>query len=395
MKLLPTTERWKTGKKVAATLLSLSIVASLCYQSVMATPQSEYVDNMNQQKEYEDLLEQTQNEQATLEQERDALLAQYAQLEAAISTAKAEMDALDAEIAALELDIETTAQQVDDKLADYYARLRYMEEQGTGSYWAILFQSESLIDFLNRVELVEELMANDQAGIDTMSTSLSVLEEKNKQLSSLRADRNHAATKLKQAQRDLSAQIQTRIDTISQLTDASNFYTTELLALTERAAELRDQLAGRDYDGEQNTAYIIQRYLVETGERERNPLGADIAEFALQYLGGEYVWGGASPDTSFDCSGLVFYVYGQFGYSIMRTARPQYQYSGQHISKDALQAGDLVFFHPPEEYDISHVGMYIGDGLFLHAASRTSGIKVSSLYSTYYTENYAGAKRII
>ena len=77
------------------------------------------------------------------------------------------------------------------------------------------------------------------------------------------------------------------------------------------------------------------------------------------------------------------------------TASYQYNYSGTPVDFDALQAGDMVFFHNPKTSEIGHVGMYIGDGLFVHAASLKSGIKVSSLYSTYYSSVYAGAKRII
>jgi cell wall-associated NlpC family hydrolase len=126
------------------------------------------------------------------------------------------------------------------------------------------------------------------------------------------------------------------------------------------------------------------------------PEGSAIVKYALQFLGMDYVWGGASPATGFDCSGMMYYVYGQFGYDICRTASYQYKYNGVSVNSiDDLQPGDLVFFHHTGETSVAHVGMYIGEGVFIHAASSKSGIKISSLYSNYYNSNYMGAKRIL
>lgn len=130
-------------------------------------------------------------------------------------------------------------------------------------------------------------------------------------------------------------------------------------------------------------------------DSDKTQLGAQIVAFTLQFNGGEYVWGGASPEVGFDCSGMMYYVYTQFGYSICRTASMQYKYNGVNVDFPDLQAGDMVFSHPDGATNVSHVGMYIGDGLFIHAASRSSGIKVSSLYSKYCTAHYLGARRII
>ena len=123
-------------------------------------------------------------------------------------------------------------------------------------------------------------------------------------------------------------------------------------------------------------------------------LGQRIANYALQYVGYNYVYGAQSPSTGFDCSGLVYYVYGQFGYSLQRTASQQYANNGVSVSKSELQQGDLVFFSS-NGYSVTHVGMYIGDGHFVHASTSKTGVIISDLYSDYYTRNWFGAKRII
>ena len=96
-----------------------------------------------------------------------------------------------------------------------------------------------------------------------------------------------------------------------------------------------------------------------------NPLGQEIVEYALQYVGYPYVYGTAGPNT-FDCSGFTYYVYSQFGYTLNRSSRDQVK-NGVAISKEDLQQGDLVFFSTNGQYP-THVGLYIGDNNIVHAS---------------------------
>lgn len=106
--------------------------------------------------------------------------------------------------------------------------------------------------------------------------------------------------------------------------------------------------------------------------------------FALAQLGKPYIWGGTGP-TGYDCSGLMMASWGKAGVSLPRTVAAQYA-AGTPVSTSDLQPGDLVFFYP----GITHVGMYIGDGKFIHASSPRTGIKVSVLAQQ---PSYQGARR--
>lgn len=106
--------------------------------------------------------------------------------------------------------------------------------------------------------------------------------------------------------------------------------------------------------------------------------------FALAQLGKPYIWGGTGP-TGYDCSGLMMASWGKAGVSLPLTAAAQYA-AGTPVSTSDLQPGDLVFFYP----GITHVGMYIGDGKFIHASSPRTGIKVSVLAQQ---PSYQGARR--
>lgn len=120
--------------------------------------------------------------------------------------------------------------------------------------------------------------------------------------------------------------------------------------------------------------------------------GDAIVAEAKRYLGVPYVWGGSSP-SGFDCSGYVQYVMRACGYSINRTASAQLE-NGYSVSYSNLQPGDLVFFNNTYATDApaSHVGIYVGDGEFIHAGG--SYVQISSLSSDYYASRYIGARRI-
>ncbi len=113
---------------------------------------------------------------------------------------------------------------------------------------------------------------------------------------------------------------------------------------------------------------------------------------AKKYIGVPYLWGGTTPK-GFDCSGFVQYVYKAHGISLNRTCVTQYKH-GTYVSKSNLQPGDLVFFQNTYKAGISHVGIYIGDGKFIHASS-SKGITISNLSSSYYVSHYYGARRIL
>ena len=110
------------------------------------------------------------------------------------------------------------------------------------------------------------------------------------------------------------------------------------------------------------------------------------ASIALNYLGIPYQWGGASPATGFDCSGLVMYVYAQLGIQLPHQAAAQYGY-GVPVARDQLQPGDLVFFD-----DLGHVGIYIGNGEIVHAPQTGDVVKITPL--AQFGSRYVGARRL-
>ena len=156
-----------------------------------------------------------------------------------------------------------------------------------------------------------------------------------------------------------------------------------------RVVELLEESDGwyRIENGYISTEYVT---IVDPSQISK---GQEIADYALQFVGYPYVYGGSSPK-GFDCSGFVKYVCNQFGYNVNRTASAQMD-NGTSVSRDQLQPGDLVFFRKSGSSSrASHVGIYVGGGKFVHASTSKVGVIVSGMNEAYYTSGFVGARRL-
>ncbi|MBW1710858.1 MAG: C40 family peptidase [Deltaproteobacteria bacterium] len=120
--------------------------------------------------------------------------------------------------------------------------------------------------------------------------------------------------------------------------------------------------------------------------------GNEIAQRALKYIGKPYRYGGHSP-RGFDCSGLIYYVYGQFGYRLPRKTKDQVKV-GRHVSRKNLSPGDLVFFKVNWKGSL-HGGIFLGNGKFIHAPKTGKTVQVERLDRGYYKAKYHNARRVI
>lgn len=150
---------------------------------------------------------------------------------------------------------------------------------------------------------------------------------------------------------------------------------------------------------EEAIAMFLRCYKFTVGWKTDHPNGEEVPSmmdeltaFARSFVGYPYVYGGNGPN-SFDCSGFVLYVYKHFGYSFSRGAQEQYN-DGMHVGMDELIPGDLVFFSGNGSY-ITHVGLYLGNGEFVHASNPTRGVVIDTLWSGYYKSHFWGGCRIV
>ena len=159
--------------------------------------------------------------------------------------------------------------------------------------------------------------------------------------------------------------------------------------------------------------YVLAKYLVSSSDKVEWPsasrsttstsaaaqpqsaagkaLADQIVEYAKSFLGVPYVWGGHSPK-GFDCSGFTYYVFAHFGIKLP-TSSYSYYSVGTKVSRSELQKGDILLWDIDKNGTVGHVGIYIGDGMFIHASSSKRKVVIRSLAS--YGEKYLGARRVI
>jgi cell wall-associated NlpC family hydrolase len=121
-------------------------------------------------------------------------------------------------------------------------------------------------------------------------------------------------------------------------------------------------------------------------------VGGAIADVAMGMVGTRYHYGGNDPLEGFDCSGLVYYAYGQAGYQVPRTSQALFR-AARKIAVGDADPGDLMFFQ--DQTKLSHVGIYLGDGFFVHAPASGQNVAVGSLESPYYQEHLVAVGRLL
>ncbi|MBC8417982.1 MAG: NlpC/P60 family protein [Pseudomonadota bacterium] len=140
--------------------------------------------------------------------------------------------------------------------------------------------------------------------------------------------------------------------------------------------------------------YIVspdEVHVVRTRVRRTQVLRENIVNTAESFLGLPYRWGGSSVEQGFDCSGLVMAVYRLNGLKLPRSSKDQYR-AGRRIDQEELVEGDLVFFTMSEDDKIFHVGIYVGEGKFIHAPGQGKTIRVNFLSDAYYAQRFLGAR---
>lgn len=127
-----------------------------------------------------------------------------------------------------------------------------------------------------------------------------------------------------------------------------------------------------------------------------SPAAEDVLVLALGLVGTPYRWGGNTPDSGFDCSGLIGYVYREaVGIQLPRSTREMIDMGAPGVRPGALHSGDLVFFATDGNRQASHAGIYVGEGRFVHAPSSGGAVRLDRLSDDYWRSRYLGARRVL
>lgn len=158
------------------------------------------------------------------------------------------------------------------------------------------------------------------------------------------------------------------------------------------AASISGCASGNPYGHSDSTAGHESVPTVQATGSDARTAGHKVADTARAMIGIDYVYGGEGPASGFDCSGLVYYSYRQIGMTVPRRSEDQFKLA-KKISLHELVEGDLIFFQ--DQVKLSHVGIYVGDGLFIHAPSSGKSVSISDLSAPYYQRHLVAAGRLL
>lgn len=334
------------NKKWISAAMALMITFGISFSTVHADPASDL---------------------AAVKKQQSDLEAKISELDNQIQDLMIKVDSNKKEIAAKQADINKTKQDITKQEAAikaeqdlYYQRMRAMYMGGPTSYLDMILSSKDFGDFMSRItncqtiiEYDTKLIGDFKAKEAQLNASKDALEKDNEKLLALQKDNESKLSDLKK-----------------QKTDQAPLLANLKALETKYSAQLATSTPAGLLALAQSSATSVSRG--STGVS-----ASQIINYASQFLGVPYVWGGTSP-SGFDCSGLVQYTYGHFGINLPRVAADQQQV-GLMVTRDQLQPGDLVFFGDPAH----HVGIYVGNGMMLHAPHTGDVVRIGPLNSDF------------
>jgi len=341
-------------------------------------------------------------------EQAQAILGQIREMDSELSHAIESYNLANVQLDQIDTDLETNGRHLDVARSSLTVaqthiakRLRALYINGdSGGAVEVILGAKSLDDLLDRLDMAERVGGQDSKVLRDVKRFRQEVQTRRAKLRSARERQAQIVDERAAQRRSIESQLAERQrlyasvkDEIERLEAAERARQAEL----ERQARARLAAAAAARAAYRQGAVEVSNDPVAAPAFDSGSVSANVppakygsvVAIAMQYLGVPYVWGGASP-SGFDCSGLVMYVYAQVGVSLPHNAAMQYSSVGVFVSRDQLQAGDLVFFD-----GLGHMGMYIGGGQFIHAPHTGDVVKISSLYDSWYASTYVGAKRVL
>lgn len=382
----------RRAKAVLALVLVVSLTigsSQVVYATSAQNKKSEAEKNLNDVNKKIDNLE---NKKEEIEGELDAKNEELVNLMVDVGILEKEIDQNEKQLKQVKKDLKTAQKNEKKQYQAMKKRIKFMYERGDSAVISSLLESKSMADMLNRVEYFNEVYDYDRNLLDNYEKTRKQVEDLKAQVEDEKKELETAKDDLKQQQKQLETAManlrsqQANADT--QIANAKNLASEYQKTITEQnkiiqqqqAAAAANRSSGGSSGGSGGTSKPNSNASVPGGNlnppKTTNVSGSDVVNYAMQFVGKPYVWGGKDPNTGADCSGFTSYVYAHFGISIPSFSGAQ-RSCGQEVSYANAQAGDLICY-------AGHVAIYMGGGKIVHAKGTAYGI-VGNDNATYKT----------
>ena len=382
----------RRAKAVLALVLVVSLTigsSQVVYATSAQNKKSEAEKNLNDVNKKIDNLE---NKKEEIEGELDTKNEELVNLMVDVGILEKEIDQNEKQLKQVKKDLKTAQKNEKKQYQAMKKRIKFMYERGDSAVISSLLESKSMADMLNRVEYFNEVYDYDRNLLDNYEKTRKQVEDLKAQVEDEKKELETAKDDLKQQQKQLETAManlrsqQANADT--QIANAKNLASEYQKTITEQnkiiqqqqAAAAASRSSGGSSGGSGGTSKPNSNASVPGGNlnppKTTNVSGSDVVNYAMQFVGKPYVWGGKAPNTGADCSGFTSYVYAHFGISIPSFSGAQ-RSCGQEVSYANAQAGDLICY-------AGHVAIYMGGGKIVHAKGTAYGI-VGNDNATYKT----------
>ena len=383
----------RRAKAVLALVLVVSLTigsSQVVYATSAQTKKSEAEKNLNDVNKKIDNLE---NKKEEIEGELDTKNEELVNLMVDVGILEKEIDQNEKQLKQVKKDLKTAQKNEKKQYQAMKKRIKFMYERGDSAVISSLLESKSMADMLNRVEYFNEVYDYDRNLLDNYEKTRKQVEDLKAQVEDEKKELETAKDDLKQQQKQLETAManlrsqQANADT--QIANAKSLASEYQKTITEQNKIIQQQQAaaaasgrssGGSSGGSGGTSKPNSNASVPGGNlnppKTTNVSGSDVVNYAMQFVGKPYVWGGKDPNTGADCSGFTSYVYAHFGISIPSFSGAQ-RSCGQEVSYANAQAGDLICY-------AGHVAIYMGGGKIVHAKGTAYGI-VGNDNATYKT----------
>lgn len=393
-------QRWNLRILAGSVVLSAGMIVMPFQASAdsVSDLKQQYAALQQQQQQLQSQLGAQSSKLKTEQAKQTVLNQEVSVVQQQLALLKQQIDTVNAQITAKENDITATEQRIQQNTDLLKQRLRAMYMSGDDTFLTVLLNSSDINDFLSRVEMVRAVSNHDNQIIQSLKQDETQLKADQAALNQSKQDLLQVQGAAAAKQDLLNAQQAQQAQAVAQAQAGTQALQQQTSALSAQASQTDDQL---------NSAIAAQAASAKAAAAQPTSASAStsvltgnalgnataLVSYAQQFVGCAYVMNAAGP-SSFDCSGLVMYVYAHAaGISLPHSAAAQSGY-GTAVSRSALQPGDLVFFSTGGG-SINHVGIYIGGGQMVNAERPGVGVIVDNINSGYWSSKFACARRIL
>lgn len=362
-------------------IMMMTIVVEPVCATTVSDLQNKIEQNQNALNDIYSQMDSIESEQEILEEEIADINAEMINLMTSIELLEDNIATKEADIAVTQAEYEEAVAREEKQYEEMLVRMKFMYEQGDGNLLTMLLGATSFADMINKADYIEQIYVYDRKQLQTYQETAALVAETKEKLENEKASLMVDKLAMEDQQSELDSILAKKRREVSNyeamLRDAEAQAKEYKALIKKEQQELSKLQAGNTTANNGN--YTVTKFDTSIIDKASgSATGKNIAKYGCQFIGNPYVYGGTSLTNGADCSGFIYRIYADFGYSLPRTSKAM-RTVGTEVSYENAQPGDIICYE-------GHVALYCGSGYIVHASTPKTGIKIGNAkYKTILT----------